>query len=66
MPGTAVMQVVRVFENPVGKAEELSHPAGATAEPLEQPSLLGWHLNTRTLTFLQLTHAELDVDEYAY
>jgi hypothetical protein len=66
MPGAAVMQVVRVFEHAADKAEQLGHPVEATAKPLEQPSLLGWHLDARTLTFLQLTHAELDVDEYAY
>ncbi|WP_229070906.1 DUF4279 domain-containing protein [Actinoplanes sp. DH11] len=66
MPGAATMQVVRVFEHPAPKAEELSRPVDVPAEPLEQPSLLGWRLNARTLTFLQLTHAELDVDEYGY
>jgi Domain of unknown function (DUF4279) len=66
MPGAATMQVVRVFEHPARKAEELSRPVDVPAEPLEHPSLLGWHLSARTLTFLQLTHAELDVDEYGY
>ncbi|MEU8606461.1 DUF4279 domain-containing protein [Actinoplanes sp. NPDC048791] len=66
MPGAAVMQVMRVFEHSADEAEEPGHSGEATAKPLEQPSLLGWHLDARTLTFLQLTHAELDVDEYAY
>lgn len=59
-----VLQVVRSFDDDVGEEEELS-PPGSDYEKLGgQHQLLGWHLGRDVLDFLQLTGAELDVDEY--
>jgi hypothetical protein len=60
------MQVVRVFEHPDGEAEDFGSPVEGMVKLSGQHQLLGWHLVTRTLEFLQLTRAELDVDEYGY
>ncbi|WFE30990.1 DUF4279 domain-containing protein [Micromonospora sp. WMMD975] len=65
-PGSAVLQVVRVFEHPAGEPEDLSGPVGGLEKLPGQHQLLGWHLDRRTLEFLRLTGAELDIDEYAY
>jgi hypothetical protein len=64
--GSSVMQVVRFFEGPDGEAEELASAVEGMVKLSGQHQLLGWHLNTRTLEFLRLTLAELDVDEYGY
>jgi len=67
-PGFAVLQVVRYFDDDDG--EEDSERAvqlldGTVLEPLPgQHHLLGWHLDSRTIAFLQAVGAELDVDEY--
>ncbi|MER6678132.1 DUF4279 domain-containing protein [Streptomyces sp. NPDC000983] len=55
-PGSAVLQVVRYF-NDGGPEEELLRPA-------DGPNLFGWHLDRGVLEFLTVTGAELDVDEY--
>ncbi|MFD8558339.1 DUF4279 domain-containing protein [Streptosporangium canum] len=57
-PGrTAVLQVVRYF-----------HDAEDGILPLPEPPVshrpLGWHFDRRVLNFLQVTCAELSVDEY--
>jgi hypothetical protein len=65
-PGSAVLQVVRVFEHPAGEPEDLSGPVDGLEKLPGQHQLLGWHLDRRTLEFLRLTGAELDIDEYAY
>jgi hypothetical protein len=41
-------------------------PSSSNVGPAGQSRLLGWHLDARALEFLRLTHADLDVDEYAY
>ncbi|MEU5529419.1 DUF4279 domain-containing protein [Micromonospora chersina] len=65
-PGASTLQVVRVFEHPDGEEEDLTSPAEGFEKLPGQHQLLGWHLDGRTLEFLRLTGAELDVDEYAY
>ncbi|MEV5711705.1 DUF4279 domain-containing protein [Actinoallomurus sp. NPDC052274] len=59
--GTGRLQVVRIFEHPEGATS----PVDGLEKHSEQHRLLGWHLDARTLEFLRLTRAELDVDEYA-
>ena len=51
-----VVQVVRIFE---------CHDDEG-ADSTDSNKLLSWHLDARTLDFLRLTRAELDVDEYGY
>ncbi|ASW57817.1 hypothetical protein CIK06_18505 [Plantactinospora sp. KBS50] len=65
-PGSAVLQVVRVFGHPAGEPEDLSGLVDGLGKLPGQHQLLGWHLDRRTLEFLWLTGAELDIDEYAY
>jgi hypothetical protein len=65
-PGASVLQIVRVFEHPDGAEEDLTSPTEGMEKLPGQHQLLGWHLDARTLEFLRLTRAELDVDEYAY
>jgi hypothetical protein len=65
-PGASVLQVVRVFEHPDGEEEDLTSRVEGLQKLPGQHQLLGWHLDARTLEFLRLTRAELDVDEYAY
>lgn len=60
------LQVVRVFEDPQGEEDDLTGPVEGLEKLAGQHRLLGWHLDARTLEFLRLTRAELDVDEYAY
>lgn len=64
----STLQVVRIFEHPDGEEEEedLTSPVDGPEKLAGQHQLLGWHLDGRVLEFLRLTHAELDVDEYAY
>ncbi|SCF37360.1 hypothetical protein GA0070215_12153 [Micromonospora marina] len=57
---------MRVFEHPAGEPEDLSGPVDGLQKLPGQHQLLGWHLDRRTLEFLRLTGAELDIDEYAY
>ncbi|RKN22131.1 DUF4279 domain-containing protein [Micromonospora musae] len=64
--GSAVLQVVRVFEPPAGEPEDLSGQVDGLEKLPGQHQLLGWHVDRRTLEFLRLTGAELDIDEYAY
>ncbi|MGI5200789.1 DUF4279 domain-containing protein [Spirillospora sp. CA-108201] len=63
---TGTLQVVRVFEDPEGEEDDLTGPGEGMEKLAGQHRLLGWHLDARTLEFLRLTRAELDVDEYAY
>ncbi|WP_435204947.1 DUF4279 domain-containing protein [Micromonospora sp. bgisy143] len=65
-PGGSVLQIVRVFEQPAGEAEDLTGPAENLHRLPGRHQLLGWHLDLRAMEFLRLTRAELDVDEYAY
>lgn len=65
-PGSAVLQIVRVFEHPAGEPEDLRVSVGGLEKLPGQHQLLGWHLDRRLLEFLRLTGAELDIDEYAY
>ncbi|MFJ9712709.1 DUF4279 domain-containing protein [Streptomyces sp. NPDC101234] len=55
-PGSAVLQVVRYF-NDTDREAELPSPA-------DRANLFGWHLDRDVLEFLTATGAELDVDEY--
>lgn len=64
--GSSVLQVVRVFEHPAGQDEDRGSGIEGWQKLPGQHQLLGWHLDARTLDFLRTTHAELDVDEYAY
>ncbi|GAA3443297.1 hypothetical protein Pve01_27760 [Planomonospora venezuelensis] len=61
-PGhTAVLQVVRHF------GDEDTETASGHREPSGAPVRhrpLGWRIDRRILDFLQVTRAELDVDEY--
>lgn len=66
VPDAATLQVVRIFEHPDGEEEDLTSPAEDLQKLAGQHQLLGWHLDARTLEFLRLTRAELDVDEYTY
>lgn len=63
-PSVATLQVVRIFDHPGGEEEAVPPPAGGRTKLAGQHQLLGWHLDTRTLDFLRVTGAELDVDEY--
>ncbi|MDG4791801.1 DUF4279 domain-containing protein [Micromonospora sp. WMMD1102] len=65
-PGSSVLQVVRVLEHPDGEDEDLTSPVEGLEKLPGQHQLLGWHLDARALDFLRRTHAELDIDEYAY
>jgi hypothetical protein len=67
-PGSAVLQVVRYFNDKNGEEENgdsVTMPDGTTFEKLSgQHQLLGWHLGRRTLDFLDHVGAVIDVDEY--
>lgn len=63
---SSVLQVVRVFEHPDGEDEDMTSPVEGLEKLPGQHQLLGWHLDARTLDFLRRTHAEVDIDEYAY
>ena len=65
-PGSSVLQVVRVFEHPEGEPEDLRGPVDGLEKLPGQHQLLGWHVDRRTLEFLRITGAELDIDEYVY
>lgn len=54
--GSAVLQVVRYFNDPDQEAEL---PSSA-----DRANHFGWHLDRDVLEFLTATGAELDVDEY--
>jgi hypothetical protein len=66
--GGAELQVVRYYDDEDGEEEfqrEALLPDGSVLETLPgQHQLLGWHLDARTLAFLQAVGAEVDVDEY--
>jgi hypothetical protein len=64
-PGSSVLQIVRVFGDPTGEDEDVCEVDGLRKLP-GQHQLLGWHLDNRALEFLRMTHAQLDVDEYAH
>lgn len=57
------MQVVRYLDNTWGQEEELVVIDGLEKLP-GQHQLLGWHLDAKTIEFLHVIKAELDVDEY--
>lgn len=63
---TTTLQVVRFFDH--GEGEEGRPNADAEERGIHkldgQHFLLGWHVDTRLLQFLERTAAELDVDEY--
>lgn len=66
-PGFAVLQVVRYFDDD-GDEKDSDHEIrlfdGTVLQSLSgQHHLLGWHLDSRTIAFLQAVGAELDVDE---
>ncbi|MEV4570458.1 DUF4279 domain-containing protein [Nonomuraea sp. NPDC049419] len=62
-PGhTATLQVVRFFGDEEDEVAAHEVPALPSIPARHRP--LGWHLDRRVLKFLQITHAELDVDEY--
>lgn len=67
LPIDAQLQLVRKFDDAEGVEDEGTTPEMA-AQGLEklggQHHLLGWHLDRRTLDFLEKTRAELNVDEY--
>ncbi|MCO5967919.1 hypothetical protein [Actinoallomurus soli] len=65
-PGASRLQVVGIYEHPDGEEEEDTNPVEGLEKVGGQHQLLGWHLDARTLEFLRLTRAELDIDEYAY
>jgi hypothetical protein len=64
--GSSILQVVRVFEYSNDEDEDLTSTTDGPQRLTSQHQLLGWHLDARTLDFLQRTRAELDIDEYAY
>ncbi|MGV9382070.1 DUF4279 domain-containing protein [Nonomuraea sp. NPDC003707] len=62
-PGhTATLQVVRFFGDEEDGVAAPVVPALPSTPARHRP--LGWHLDRRVLDFLQITRAELDVDEY--
>ncbi|RCG20997.1 DUF4279 domain-containing protein [Sphaerisporangium album] len=61
---SAVLRVVRYFNDEEGEEEDTSSPDPAAEKYPGQHHLLGWHLDRRTLRFLASVHADLDVDEY--
>lgn len=62
-PGhTATLQVVRFFGDEEDGVAAPVVPALPSIPARHRP--LGWHLDRRVLDFLQITRAELDVDEY--
>ncbi|CAN3977446.1 DUF4279 domain-containing protein [Kitasatospora purpeofusca] len=56
---SAVLEIVRYFNDETGRREHVLGDAAA-----EAPDLFGWHLGRDILDFLHLTGAVLDVDEY--
>jgi hypothetical protein len=67
MPVQARLQLVRNLDDSEGSEDEGTTPeiaARGWEKVGGQHHLLGWHLDRRTLDFLERTNAELDVDEY--
>jgi hypothetical protein len=62
--GGARMQIVRYFDHPQGEDEIITQTEDGLIKLAGQHQLLGWHLDRKTLRFLQVTHANLDIDEY--
>jgi Domain of unknown function (DUF4279) len=66
---SAVLQVVRYFNDEEGEDEDLgpvmTDDGRAMQKLAGQHQLLGWHLNIDDLTFLASIPAALDVDEYS-
>jgi hypothetical protein len=61
---SAVLQVVRYFDDESGEEENVTRSAAGTERLLGQHQLLGWHLDLDTIGFLAAVRADLDVDEY--
>ncbi len=61
---SAVLQVVRYFNDEAGEEEDLTSSAGGLEKLSGQHQLLGWRLNPETMAFLADVRADLDVDEY--
>ncbi|MFF3443220.1 DUF4279 domain-containing protein [Streptosporangium sp. NPDC002721] len=61
--GGAVLEVVRYLND---HEDDPRTPLSNTMNPeaLQEPALLGWHLDLDVLRFLTATGAALDVDEY--
>jgi hypothetical protein len=68
-PGGAELQIVRHFDDDEDGEEELESvihlPNGTDLTRLPgQHQLLGWHLDSVTMGFLQAVGADIDIDEY--